>query len=121
MIYTASTVVAVLKTKKSFSQRLALLLHLGLFKKNKRRRTQPNRKRSRGWALQEIDVVSDAFFQRMFRMDRNGFNQLLSRISPRLPMYDERMAINSSGSAISKKTRLACTLRWLAGGSYIDI
>ncbi len=32
-----------------------------------------------------------------------------------------KYAENSSGSNISLRTRLACTLRWLAGGSYIDI
>ena len=31
------------------------------------------------------------------------------------------MAIISSGSAISNETKLFCTLRWLGGGSYLDI
>ncbi len=30
-------------------------------------------------------------------------------------------AINSSGAVVPLKTRLAVTLRWLAGGSYLDL
>jgi hypothetical protein len=34
---------------------------------------------------------------------------------------EEQKAINSSGSAISPTARLAVTLRFLAGGSYLDL
>jgi hypothetical protein len=34
---------------------------------------------------------------------------------------DEQKAMNSSGMPIHAKTRLAFTLRWLAGGSHIDL
>ena len=49
----------------------------------------------------------------MFRMSRSAFTNLLRRI--------ETMANISSGSAISNETKLCCTLKWLGGGSYLDI
>ena len=57
----------------------------------------------------------------MFRMNREGFEKLLGLISPILHDTDETMAKLSSGSTISKRTKLYATLRWLAGGSYLDI
>jgi len=46
---------------------------------------------------------------------------VLERISPFLNVCDEQKAINSSGSPIQARTRLAVTLRWLAGRSYLDL
>ena len=57
----------------------------------------------------------------MFRMNRRGFENLLRLISPILHDADEAMATLSSGSKISNRTKLYATLRWLAGGSYLDI
>lgn len=49
------------------------------------------------------------------------FNVLLDRISPHFRNLNVTKARNSSGSPISVTTRLALTLRWLAGGSYLDL
>eukprot|EP01032_Pedospumella_encystans_P019230 gene19230-21868_t len=68
-----------------------------------------------------MDSLSDEEFHRMFRMTRGAFSDLLSMIEPFMPVVDTTMATLSSGSSISNVTKLACTLRWLAGGSYIDI
>mmetsp|Transcript_27898 Transcript_27898/g.38425 ORF Transcript_27898/g.38425 Transcript_27898/m.38425 type:complete len:142 (-) Transcript_27898:279-704(-) len=57
---------------------------------------------------------------KMFRITRGGFEELLALISPFMHDTDE-YAIYSSGSSISKRTKLYVTLRWLAGGSYLDI
>ena len=38
-----------------------------------------------------------------------------------MPEKDEKKAVASSGSVITNKTRLAITLRWLAGASYLDL
>eukprot|EP01039_Chlorochromonas_danica_P011245 gene11245-12544_t len=83
--------------------------------------TLPNRHRDRGYALTEVTQLSDNMFSTMFRMDREAFNNLLGLVSPFLPDTDEHMAIVSSGSYITKATKLYATLRYLAGGSYIDI
>ncbi|CAM9862043.1 unnamed protein product, partial [Ectocarpus fasciculatus] len=56
----------------------------------------------------------------MFRMDRTSFEDLEELVTPHLER-DSSMAERSSGSPIPVRTRLAATLRWLAGGSYIDI
>lgn len=84
-----------------------------------------NRHRNRGFMAQEMDELSARDFKAMFRMSRNGFNLLLIRISPRMNHSDSDLsvtrAISSSGSPIPKKTKLAATLRWLAGGSHHDI
>ena len=79
-----------------------------------------NRHRDRPGVEIDMDTLSDTEFQRMFRLDRETFGELLQKITPFLPA-DEKKACNSSGSLITAKLRLACTLRWLAGGSYLDI
>lgn len=80
-----------------------------------------NRHLERGYALRLLDSTPDDEFHRMFRMTRSAFNALLLKVEPHMPVRDGRMARVSSGSVISNKTKLCCTLRWLAGGSYIDI
>jgi hypothetical protein len=67
----------------------------------------------------------------MFRVNRASFNVILELIEPFMEKQNEQKAMNSSGCAISLKTWLAVTLRWLlwlavtlrwlAGGSHLDI
>ncbi len=76
--------------------------------------------RNRGYALQEMEHLSEKIFQRMFRMSRRSFKILEDMLKKEISV-DERKAVNSSGSVISLRTRLAITLRWLAGGSFLDI
>jgi len=80
-----------------------------------------NRHRDRGYALREVTYLSDSMFASMFRLSREGFEELLTLLTPF--MYESRvlMAKASSGSNISLRTKLYVTLRWLAGGSYLDI
>lgn len=54
-------------------------------------------------------------------MSRLSFDRLFARLEQFIETCDENMATRSSGSVISKKVKLKCTLRWLAGGSYLDI
>lgn len=80
-----------------------------------------NTHRNRTYGLEFMKNIDDFKFQRMFRLSRKAFYHLheliKSEISPRFPQH----AINSSGSPISSVTKLAATLRFLAGGSYLDI
>ena len=85
------------------------------------RRVNRNICRNRGFALGQMDRLDDSTFKRMFRVDRSTFDEILVAIEPFLEEKKVEKAINSSGSSISNKTRLAVTLRWLAGGSYIDL
>lgn len=80
-----------------------------------------NRHRNRGYAVEEVEQLNDAEFRKMFRMTREGFSSLLGILDAFLYEGDKEMARRSSGSCISKRTKLFCTLRWLAGGSYLDI
>jgi hypothetical protein len=66
-------------------------------------------------------ALSDVTFQKMFRLDRLTFEDLMDRISSHLKVPNEVKANNSSGGSISLKTKLAITLRWLASGSYLDL
>ena len=57
----------------------------------------------------------------MFKVSRAGFEELLEIISPFMHDTNKVMAMRSSGSVVSKRTKLYATLRWCAGGSYLDI
>jgi hypothetical protein len=81
----------------------------------------PNRKRNRGYGLKEMDLLSDNDFKRMFRLSRNAFNFLFEILQDAYIESDEIKAKASSGSTISLRTKLAVSLRWLAGGSYLDL
>ena len=58
-------------------------------------------------------------------MSRHAFDILLSTIEEKMMHSDSPISViracSSSGSPISKKAKLGATLRWLAGGSYLDI
>jgi len=77
--------------------------------------------RNRGYAIMEMDRLDPAVFKKMFRLERPVFDELLDVITPHLVQCCDSKARNSSRSAISSKTRLAVTLRWLAGASHIDL
>jgi hypothetical protein len=64
--------------------------------------------------------MTDFEFQRMFRLSRAAFAKLLEKIRPDIKRCDFR-GIASSGSAISDVAALGASLRFLAGGSYLDI
>ena len=86
-----------------------------------KRHRKGNKHRDRVWGEARIHELSDKHFTRMFRLNRVAFNDLLLKISHLLPGQDLDEAIRSSGSPISNYCRLAMTLRWLAGGHYLDI
>jgi hypothetical protein len=68
-----------------------------------------------------MDMLSDSVFKKMFHVDRPTFSELLDLISPVMIERDLQKARNSSGTPIHPKTHLAVALRWLAGGSHIDL
>lgn len=98
---------------------------------NDERRNRPARKKRKRmknrWrkmpchSLEEVENISETTFQAMFRMSRQAFEKLYEKVSPLMYDTDEEMARRSSGAAILKKTKLYVTLRWLAGGSYLDL
>ena len=76
--------------------------------------------RCRGFALDQMDRLEAPLFKRMFRVDRETFNYILDKIDVHFTSNEEK-ATNSSGQPVVLKTRLAISLRWLAGGSYLDL
>lgn len=86
---------------------------------HRRRQREP---RDRGHALREVRNISDSIFLKMFRMTRRGFVKLLAMIEPYMQDINGEMADRSTDAgAISNETKLYVTLRWLAGGSYLDL
>lgn len=124
MIYKKEDIIAILKWKKVKWARKVRILALMLmsFERNERfKRKVKNRRRPRGYAVEEMNHLREAEFRKMFRLSRQSFNTMLMKVSRRLRVRDEKQAKCSSGSSISNKTRLAVTLRWLAGGSHSDL
>ena len=127
MIYKHADYLAILAhKKKKLSWRLRVIT--SMFKENmnnfekklEKRRKPRNYRRNRGFAVTEMARLSDPMFQRMFRLDRATFYELAERID-HIIQRNELKSIQSSGSSIPTDTRLAVTLRWLAGGSYLDL
>lgn len=85
------------------------------------RHREKNRQRNRQYALEEMDAMGEKDFKKMFRLSKSSFWVLHGIVADDLDDHSRLHALNSSGSVISSVTRLACTLRWLAGGSYLDI
>jgi hypothetical protein len=88
-----------------------------------RKRKVKNRWRNRGYAIAEMDFLDEKDFTRMFRMDRDDFGELMLLVKDKIDVLPRGRinAINSSGSFIEPRTKLAVALRWLAGGSVHDI
>jgi hypothetical protein len=86
------------------------------------KRKTPSRSRNRAYAIEEMNFLTDNEFTRMFRLSREAFNWLLLKITPIiLAKPSLRHDYHSISKEIKPITRLAITLRWLAGGSYLDI
>jgi len=117
----------------SFTRSIKLLVDADLFdedmynilveiRNKKRFREKYSKKRSkkryknRNYGAEEMRHLDDATFTRMFRLNRDAFYKLLSGIRGKLECKDPRKI-----DYISAETRLAVSLRWLAGGSYLDI
>ena len=79
-----------------------------------------NSRNSRPEALQYVRSWDDDMFLRQFRLCREDFSDLLSKIAP-LIERNEVMARKSSGSSICPELRLMITLRILAGAKCLDM
>ena len=55
-------------------------------------RSEGNRHRDRGYALREVNYLTDAHFKTMFRMSRESFEKLLGLVEPFLIETDTEMA-----------------------------
>ena len=80
----------------------------------------PNKHRDRKGAMNDVAALTDAEFKKRFRMNRNAFAGLLATIRDDLER-NEKMAIRSSKEPVFPYLALCICLRYLAGGSYLDI
>jgi hypothetical protein len=80
----------------------------------------PNVHRDRFGAMVDIIHLTDKQFKCRFRMNRMRYSALLAEIRQDLER-NEAQAIRSSGEPVYPYLQLAIGLRYLAGGSYLDI
>ena len=88
------------------------------------RRTQRKLPRSPRFAkrtcLLAMDDLSDKEFRRTYRCTRASFDKLLQVLSEKIDLKFNH-ARKDAGGAIPLRVRLAMTLRFLAGASYLDL
>lgn len=60
-------------------------------------------------------------FRRMYRMDIESFVKLASMLEPHLNVDEKMSKVRTTKGKITTEIALHCLIRWLAGGSYIDI
>jgi len=81
--------------------------------------------RNRGYAIGEMNALTENKFRRMFRLSKDAFNHVLKLITPiirsKLKFTAGFGKYHRQLEPIPPKVKLAATLRWLAGGSYLDI
>ena len=88
----------------------------------KRQRLGPRRYGQR--LVWSYDELTDFEFFRNYRMTKDQFRHLVTRIRHRLPgatALGKARQVASSGAAVPPEIQLSIALRYLAGGSYIDI
>jgi DDE superfamily endonuclease len=85
-----------------------------------RARVHPRRRVHWDRHVQETLDESPYAFARMYRMEYDSFLKLHSYLSPLLSQ-DCHKVNDVCGCPISSEIQLHCLLRWLSGGSYIDI
>jgi len=102
--------------KRKLLAAATLLLDLDSTKKSR----AANKRRQRLDWFKHVGSIDERLFTRAYRLSPATFDELLNKIRPALEK-NETQAQRSSSSRIEPETRLAATLRYLAGGSYLDI
>jgi hypothetical protein len=113
-------VVRIIRDSKEKRRRTILLFRQSKLKKFKVFGRRGNVRRRREDILLKIAAMNDDFFRRFFRMDRETFEELLSLVEDKLKK-DEGKAKNSSGMSVQPCVKLCLAIRYLSGGSYLDL
>jgi hypothetical protein len=95
-----------------------LSLHIQLQMKRYR---SPNIFRDLNRVIRFIDGKSESWFYKSYRLSRNVFHYILKLIKPELETSSPYMTKESYHGTFNAKVLLAATLRFLAGGNYIDL
>ena len=69
---------------------------------------------------QQAEEVPEAFLK-LYRIEYSSFMKLCAIISPKILVKDEMARRRTGKDGISIEIMLHCLLRWLSGGSYLDI
>ena len=77
---------------------------------------QPNKARRQMVWQERVASLSAKEFERRYRMDLEGFNQVLEKIRPAFGPMCENVP-----TQVPPELKLSMALRWMAGGSYLDI
>lgn len=84
-------------------------------------RKQPTIDKRISWG-KFVDSVAPTKFRKMFRLDKESFDILLEKVKPRITTKNQAQAMRAHKQGpVTPETRLATTLRFLAGGSPWDI
>ena len=57
-------------------------------------------------------------FKRLYKLDKWNFPRQLKRLVPHM---EKARPANDKEAAVPYELELACTMRWLSGGNYLDI
>ena len=123
-----SLITRMITTEEFEKESAALFENTGGFKRKRDETTKRDftarRTKNRGYAIDEMKELSEKVFKKMFRLNRRGFYYLLTRIRKHLTPNPGAVSYgiyHDILKPISPEVRLAITLRWLVGGSYLDI
>ena len=113
-------ILRIIDEQKRKGQRRWLLFRRSKFKKFNIIGRRRNRVRNRIDILMKLTEMDPVFFKKFFRMDRETFDILLNLIEDKLTK-NKIKAKNSSKYPISPVIKLSLALRYLSGGSYLDL
>lgn len=84
-------------------------------------REPPKHRKRLDWNEFRRQRVADGSFKRMFRMSEFQFDDLIGILGPVLAVDKDQARRATVAGHIPAELRLAGTLRYLAGGSYLDV
>jgi hypothetical protein len=73
------------------------------------------------WDKHVDNLLMEGAFNRMYRMSNASFNKLCMLLDPFLSVDPVMSMLTTNQPKISTEIILSCFIRWVAGGSYLDI
>jgi DDE superfamily endonuclease len=110
------------KDYKTFS-RLAVAASIAVVKSRRKSRKACFVRTRLEWDLhvEQLHEEGPQSFARLYRMNYSSFMKLLDILRPALLTNEKMSRVRTPFGPITPQIALHCTLRWLAGGSYLDI
>ncbi len=68
-----------------------------------------------------LQLKSPRAFLQMYRMEISSFNKLCSWLEPFLRVDPVISGVRTGKAVITVEAAVHCLIRWLAGGSYLDV